>query len=81
MFIQYVPEKNSELSPLGYSIHPWESGPGAGVTISPTLPGPVLLWKQQNYLRLHSVNLEICLVLLGLLPRHASQRKSEHQNK
>jgi len=37
--------------------HPRESGPEliqgpGGVTTSPTLLGPVLLWSQQNYLRL-----------------------------
>ena len=33
-------------------LHPLESGSG-GVTISPTLLGRVLVWKQQNYLKLH----------------------------
>jgi len=65
MYIQNVPGKNSELSPLGYSLHPLENGPGS-VTISPTLLGPVLVWKQQNYLKLHAVDREVFRVLLGL---------------
>ena len=55
--VQNVPGKNGEPSPSGYSLHPRESGPkfaqGPGcVTTSPTLFGPVLVWSQQNYLRL-----------------------------
>jgi len=55
--VQNVPGKISEVSPSGYSLHPRESslevvqGPG-GVTTSPTLLGPVLVWSQQNYLKL-----------------------------
>jgi len=49
--------KNGEISPSGYSLHPRESGPKfvqgpGGVTTSPTLLGPVLVWSQQNYMRL-----------------------------
>jgi len=58
MYIQNASGNNSELSPLGYSLHLLESGPG-GVTISPTLLGPVLVWKQQNYLKLHAVDREV----------------------
>jgi len=55
--IQHVPGKNGELSPSGYSLHPLESGPEfvqgpGGVTTSPTLLGPVMVWSQQNYLKL-----------------------------
>jgi len=40
-----------------FLLHPWESGPEVdqrpgGVTTSPILLGPVLVWSQQNYLRL-----------------------------
>jgi len=52
---QNAPGKNCELSPSGYSLHPsgpkFVQGPG-GVTTSPTLLGPVLVWSQQNYSRL-----------------------------
>jgi len=52
MYIKNVPGKNSEQRPLGDSLlYSLESGPG-GVTISPTLHGPILVWKQQNYLKL-----------------------------
>ena len=49
--VQNVPGKNGELSPSGYSLHPWESGPKfvqgpSGVTTCPTLLGPVLVWSQ-----------------------------------
>jgi len=55
--VQNFPGNNSGLSPSGYSLHPRESGPKfvqepGGVTTSPTLLGPVLVWSQQNYLRL-----------------------------
>ena len=73
------PRKNSEISPLDYSLHPRESGPG-GVTISPTLLGSILVWKQHNYLKLHAVDREVFRVLLGLLPRDSAQRKSGHKN-
>ena len=38
-------------------LNPWESGPNViqgpgGVTSSPTLLGPVFVWRQQNYLKL-----------------------------
>jgi len=41
-------------------LHPWESTPEidqepVGVTKSLTLLGPVLLWSQQNYLRLQLI--------------------------
>ena len=55
--VQNVPGKNGERSPSGYNLHLRESdpevlqGPGS-VTTSPTLLGPVLVWRQQNYLRL-----------------------------
>jgi len=55
--VQNVPGKNGEISTSGYSLHLRESdpefakGPG-GVTTSPTLLGPILVWSQQNYLRL-----------------------------
>jgi len=44
-------------SPSVYSLHQRESGPEVvqgpgGVTTSPILLGPVLVWSQQNYLRL-----------------------------
>jgi len=53
--VHNVPEKNSKLSPSGYSLHPQESGPKfvqgpGGVTASLTLLGTVLVWSQQNYL-------------------------------
>jgi len=55
--IQNASGKNDELSPSGYSLHPRESGPNfvqgpGGVTTSPILLGPVLVWSQQNYLKL-----------------------------
>jgi len=55
--VQNVPGNNSGVSPSGYSQHPRESCPKfvqwpGRVTISPTLLGPVLVWIQQNYLRL-----------------------------
>jgi len=58
--VQNVPGKNGELSPSGYSLHPQESGPEVvqapgDVTKSPTLLGPVLVWSQQNYLRLQLI--------------------------
>jgi len=65
-WIQNVPGKDGELSPSGYSLHPLESCPG-GVTISPTLLDPVLVWKQQNYLKWHAVDREVFRALLGLL--------------
>jgi len=46
-------------------LHPLENGPD-GVTTSPALLGPVLVWKQQNYLKLHAVDREVFRVLLGL---------------
>jgi len=55
--VQNVPRKNGEINPSVYSLHPRESGsevvqaPG-GVTTSPTLLGPVLVWSHQNYLGL-----------------------------
>jgi len=56
--VQNVSGENSELTPSGYSLqHLQESGskfvqgPG-GVTTSLTLLGSVLVWSQQNYLRL-----------------------------
>jgi len=67
MYIQNVPGENGELNPLGHSLRPLESGPD-GVTISPTLLGPVLVWKQQNYLKSHAVDREVFPVLLVLLP-------------
>ena len=82
-FIQNVPGKNGELSPSGYSLHPLESGPGDyisdRVTISPTLLGLALVWKQQNHLKFHAVNREVFRVLLGLLTRDFPQRKTGHQ--
>jgi len=55
--IQNFTKKNGELIPSGYSLHTQESGPEFvqgpdGVTTSPTLLGPVLVWSQQNYLKL-----------------------------
>jgi len=49
-----VPEGTMLMTP---GLHPLESGPKfvqgpGGVTTSPTLLGPVLVWDQQNYLRL-----------------------------
>ena len=67
MYIQNAPAKNSELNLLRYNLHSLESGPGC-VTISPTLLGTVLVWKQQNYLRLHAVDRKVFRILLGLLP-------------
>jgi len=63
-------------------LHPRESGPEVvqgpgGVTTSPTLLGPVLVWShvlvwsQQNYLKLVK-NLEVFWTLLGLLPPQLS---------
>jgi len=55
--VQNVPEKNVELIPWGYSLHPRETslefvqGPG-GVTTSTTLFGPVLVCSHKNYLKL-----------------------------
>ena len=54
--VQNVPGKIDEVRPSGYSLHPQESGPEVvqgpgGVTSSPTLLGPVLVWSQQNYLK------------------------------
>jgi len=67
MYIKNVPGKNSEQRPLGDSLlYSLESGPG-GVTKSPTLLGPILVWKQQNYLKLHAVDREVFRVLPGLL--------------
>ena len=64
MYIQNVSGKNSELSPMGCGLQPLESGPG-GVTISPTLLDPVLVWKQQNYVKLHAVDREVFRVFLA----------------
>jgi len=55
--VQNLPGKIGKVSRLGYSLHPRESGPEVvqgpdGVTTSPSLHGPVLLWSQQNYLTL-----------------------------
>ena len=55
--VQNVSGKNGEVSPSGCSQHPRESRPEfvhwpGGVTTSPTLLGPVLVWSEQNYLRL-----------------------------
>jgi len=75
MYIQNVAGKNGELSFGLQSVHPLESGPD-GVTTSPTLLGPVLVWKQQNYLKLHVVDGEVFRVLLGLLsPRLSPKEK------
>ena len=53
-------------------LHPRGSGPKVdqepgGVTTSPTLLGPVLVWSQQNYLWL-LVDHDVFRDLLGLLP-------------
>jgi len=57
--VQNVLRKIGEESPSSYSLHPRESGPApevvqgpGGVTTSPTLLGTVLVWSQQNYLKL-----------------------------
>jgi len=54
-YVQIAPGRNIEESPAGYShgkaAHKVFKGPG-GVTTSPTLLGTVLVWSQQNYLRL-----------------------------
>ena len=55
--VRNAPGKIDEASPSGYSLHPRENGPAVfqgpgGVTTSQTLLGPVLVWSQQNYLRL-----------------------------
>jgi len=47
--VQNVPAKNGEQSPSGCSVHPRESGPEVvqgpgGVTTSPTLLGPVMVF-------------------------------------
>jgi len=51
--LQNDPQKISEANPAGYTHGKAEfvQGPG-GVTTSPTLLGHVLVWSQQNYLRL-----------------------------
>ena len=74
MYIQNVPGKNNELNLLRYNLHSLESGPGC-VTISPTLLGPVLVWKQQNYLKLHAVDREVFRVHLGLRLRWLFQKE------
>jgi len=76
MYMQNVPGKNSELSHLGCSLHPLESGPG-GVTVSPTLLGPVLVWKQQNYVKLHAADRDVFRALLGLLPPRLSTKEKQ----
>jgi len=55
--VQNVPEEIDEVSPSGNSLHPRESGPEVvqgpgGMTTSLMLLGPVLVWSQQNCLRL-----------------------------
>ena len=66
MCIQNFPEKNSELSPFGYSLHPlWVQA----------LLGPVLVWKQQIYMHLHAVDREVFRVVLGLLLRWLSPKE------
>jgi len=54
--VQNVQRKIDQESPLA-RLHPRENGPKVvqgpgGVTTSPTLLGAVLVWSQQNYLRL-----------------------------
>jgi len=82
--IQNAPGKNGELSPSGYSRHSRESGPKfiqgpGGVTASPTLLGPVLVWSQQNYVRLLLIR-EVFRVILGLLPTRLSTIKEGNEN-
>jgi len=44
------------------------------VTASTTLLGPVLVWSQQNYVRLLLIR-EVFRVLLGLLPARLSKKE------
>jgi len=71
--VQNVSGKNGELRPSGYSLYPQESGPKfaqgpCGVTTSPILLGPILMWSQQNWLVEMVVDREVFQVLLNLLP-------------
>jgi len=77
--IQNAPGNNSELSPSGCSLHSRENGPKfvqgpGGVTASPTLLDPVLVWSQQIYMRLLLIR-EVFRVILGLLPTRLSTKK------
>jgi len=47
------------------------------VSTSPKLLGPVLEWKQHNYLKLHAVDREVFRVLLGLLHSRLSPKETQ----
>jgi len=70
--VQNIPGEIDEVSPSGYTLHPRESGPEVvhgpgGMTTSLILLGPVLVWSQQNYLRL--------LLTVRYLPRDSPKEK------
>jgi len=73
--VQNVPGEIDEVSPSGYSLHPRESGPevvqGPGGMTKSLLLGPVLVWSQQNYLRL--------LLTVRYLPPRLSPKKNRAQ--
>ena len=50
-----------------------------GVTASPTLLGPVLVWSQQNYLRL-LLTVRYSKFSYGCCLRNPPERKSGHEN-
>ena len=65
-------------------LNPRESDPDAvqglgGVTASPTLLGPILVWSQQNYLKL-LLTVRYSKFSYGCCPRNAPLRKSGHEN-
>jgi len=82
--IQNLPEKNGELSPSGYSLHPRESGPEfvqepGGVTTFPTLLGPVLVWKPAELPEI-SVDGDVFRALLGMLLLRLPPKKKRARN-
>ena len=69
--------KEWQTKSFGLQSTPRESGPKfaqglVGVITSPTFLGPVLVWSQQNYLRLLLI---VSYFLLGLLPPRPSPKE------
>jgi len=79
--IQNVPVKIGQLSPSSYSLHPRKSSPefiqGPGcVTTSPTLLGPVWVWKPAELSEIF-VDREVFRVLLARATAPATLLKGE----
>ena len=77
--VQNAPGKNGDICPLGYSLHPRQSGPEivqetGGVTASPTLLGP--FGMEPAELSAIAVDREVFRVLLGLLPPRFSPKET-----